>query len=85
MTRCSSCNTAGLRLVEPKEAARPRVPGRIFDLVSEFYDCVGCGKVFWVGPKSESAAQLMESLFLRGMRVATPLRSLRQDGEEEEV
>lgn len=33
MTRCSGCNTAGLRLVEPKEAARSRVPERIFELV----------------------------------------------------
>ena len=75
MTRCSACNTPGLRLVEPKGAARGRVPDRVFDIVDEFYDCGGCGKVFWVGPKSESAMQLMTALFSRGERVATPLRS----------
>lgn len=123
MTRCSACNAPGLRLVEPKEAARGRVPERIFDLVPELYDCGGCGKVFWVrlrsgagrgrqagghglgrapparggclarvrwrdalraarpaapqvGPKSESALQLMESLFAGRGAVATPLRAM---------
>jgi len=91
MTRCSSCNRAPLQLVEPKEAARERVPERIFEIVREFYDCSGCGKVFWVGPKSDSAAKLMESLFVSGRRVSTPLMSKRRqaegqcadDGEEE--
>lgn len=51
-----------------------QVPERIFEIVSEFYECSGCDKMYWVGPKSESAMQLMESLFA-GKRAPTPLRS----------
>jgi hypothetical protein len=51
------------------------VPARIFELVDEFYECAGCDKVFWVGPKSESAVALMESLYSpEGRAIATPLR-----------
>jgi hypothetical protein len=35
-----------------------------------------------VGPKSESAYQLMEALFTRGGRVATPLRSMQQQPQD---
>ena len=37
-----------------------------------------------VGPKSESAYQLMEALFLRGSRVATPLVSMQQQPQEQQ-
>jgi hypothetical protein len=37
-----------------------------------------CGKVFWMGPKSQAAIDLLSSLFTNGKTVPTPLQSWRQ-------
>jgi hypothetical protein len=37
-----------------------------------------CGKVFWMGPKSQAAIDLLSSLFKNGKTVPTPLQSWRQ-------
>jgi hypothetical protein len=40
--------------------------------------CCSCGKVFWMGPKSQAAIDLLSSLFTNGKTVPTPLQSWRQ-------
>uniref|UniRef100_A0A7S2VVD9 Mut7-C RNAse domain-containing protein n=1 Tax=Chlamydomonas chlamydogama TaxID=225041 RepID=A0A7S2VVD9_9CHLO len=61
MTRCSVCNAADLRSIS-REDAQERVSRRVYRIVEEFFECGNCHKVFWVGPKSHAAAQLMESV-----------------------
>jgi hypothetical protein len=39
---------------------------------------LSCGKVFWMGPKSQAAIDLLSSLFTNGKTVPTPLQSWRQ-------
>jgi uncharacterized protein with PIN domain len=45
--RCMTCGGA-LREVPP-EQARPRVPPRTFAWVDRFFECQGCGRLFWPG------------------------------------
>jgi hypothetical protein len=47
------------------------MPGLLLPLSS-------CGKVFWMGPKSQAAIDLLSSLFTNGKTVPTPLQSWRQ-------
>lgn len=62
MSRCAACNCSAFVRLSPKEAAQPLVPRHVYDVVDEFWRCGGCGKVFWVGPKSHSAQRLVERL-----------------------
>ena len=61
MSRCSACNGLGFDLITPEEARARGVKERVFEVVSVFYACRACRKVFWSGPKSETA----ESMFRR--------------------
>jgi hypothetical protein len=44
-SRCSVCNG----LLEEKGPEQVKVPGRVAELHSEFYQCAACGKVYWEG------------------------------------
>jgi uncharacterized protein with PIN domain len=44
-SRCSVCNG----LLEARTPAQVKVPGRVAEFQSEFYQCVACGKVYWEG------------------------------------
>ena len=67
---CSSC------LIPPKSEALHRTKPSPKPSPGPCYACMQ------VGPKSESAAALMESLFVNGSRIATPLRSSLPGREE---
>lgn len=41
MSRCSACNAADFRLIQPREAAAGLVPPRVFEVVEEFWRCAG--------------------------------------------
>lgn len=65
MCRCSECNAAAFELVQPKEAVQGRVPQRVYDMVDEFWVCGACGKLFWLGPKSLNAMDMLRGLMQR--------------------
>lgn len=50
----------------------PLSPSLVSQIVEEFWRCGSCGKVFWMGPKSASAIQLVGGMLAR----------VRQDGED---
>ena len=61
LSRCSKCNSAALSRVD-KAAIQHAVESKVLEYVSKFWQCQDCGKVFWVGPKSDSALQNMLKL-----------------------
>ncbi|KAF6257473.1 hypothetical protein COO60DRAFT_1701845 [Scenedesmus sp. NREL 46B-D3] len=77
MSRCSVCNAAAFEQIS-RAAAAALVPPRVMEVVEEFWRCGSCGKVFWMGPKSQAAIDLLSSLFTNGKTVPTPLQSWRQ-------
>uniref|UniRef100_A0A383WME7 Mut7-C RNAse domain-containing protein n=1 Tax=Tetradesmus obliquus TaxID=3088 RepID=A0A383WME7_TETOB len=77
MSRCSVCNAAAFQQIA-RGAAEALVPPRVMEVVEEFWQCGNCGKVFWMGPKSQAAIDLLSSLFTNGRTVPTPLQSWRQ-------
>ncbi len=50
----------------------PLSPSLLSQIVEEFWRCGSCGKVFWMGPKSASAIQLVGGMLAR----------VRQEGED---
>ena len=56
LSRCSQCNSSRIQRVEPA-AIKHVVEPKVFQYVSKFWQCQGCDKVFWVGPKSDAAIQ----------------------------
>jgi uncharacterized protein len=46
-SRCMRCG-GELRSVD-KESARDRIPPKTFRWVNEYYECSGCGQLFWEG------------------------------------
>eukprot|EP00882_Tetradesmus_deserticola_P016922 GHRQ01018101.1.p2 GENE.GHRQ01018101.1~~GHRQ01018101.1.p2 ORF type:complete len:206 (+),score=79.89 GHRQ01018101.1:121-738(+) len=77
MSRCSACNAAAFEQITRATAAA-LVPPQVMAVVQEFWQCGSCGKVFWMGPKSQAAIDLLSSLFSEGKTVPTPLQSWRQ-------
>ncbi|KAG1680371.1 hypothetical protein FOA52_015462 [Chlamydomonas sp. UWO 241] len=63
MTRCPRCNAAQFRVAE-REGVEGRMSARVYESVAEFFECGGCTQVFWMGPVSRSAIELMEGLLL---------------------
>ncbi|WIA30602.1 hypothetical protein OEZ86_000682 [Tetradesmus obliquus] len=70
MSRCSVCNAAAFQQIA-RGAAEALVPPCVMEVVEEFWQCGNCGKVFWMGPKSQAAIDLLSSLFTNG-RTAKP-------------
>ncbi len=46
--RCPHCNTP-VTVIKDKELVRGRVPRKVLDSVDEFYVCLECGRIYWVG------------------------------------
>ncbi len=46
-TRCSSCN--GYLTVAHKEMVKGKVPADTFEMCSKFWQCSGCGQIYWEG------------------------------------
>ena len=46
--RCPYCNTP-VTVIEDKEMLRGAVPEKVLDSMDEFYVCLGCGRIYWVG------------------------------------
>mmetsp|Transcript_30722 Transcript_30722/g.78909 ORF Transcript_30722/g.78909 Transcript_30722/m.78909 type:complete len:269 (-) Transcript_30722:20-826(-) len=64
MSRCSRCGSAALGKIDHDEAAASEeVPERMLDIVQDFWQCSECRKVFWVGPKSQSAMTMIRRVF----------------------
>ena len=61
LSRCSQCNSADLHRVSV-EAVRPLVDAKVLQKVQRFWQCGGCQKVFWVGPKSDNAIRYIRDL-----------------------
>jgi uncharacterized protein with PIN domain len=62
-SRCSVCN--GLLSGRTPEQIRGRVPGRVAECHSEFYQCVDCGKVYWEGSHFRRIKALAKSVDLK--------------------
>jgi uncharacterized protein with PIN domain len=69
MARCSNCNASCYKRLEQEQVDKLTAEGALPVLtgisVTKFYMCMGCRKVFWKGPKYESArAQIAKSMGL---------------------
>ncbi|MHA2609883.1 MAG: Mut7-C RNAse domain-containing protein [bacterium JZ-2024 1] len=47
LSRCSECNTP-IRPVD-KKSLRGKVPPKVYETQEEFWQCPGCGKIYWQG------------------------------------
>ena len=61
LSRCSQCNSSRIQKVEPADIQHAVEP-KVLKYVSKFWQCQGCDKVFWVGPKSDAAIQNILSI-----------------------
>ncbi len=59
-TRCTLCN-GRIQKVE-KESARARVEPKIFQVYDEFFECSGCGHIYWRGSHVERVLKNLESI-----------------------
>lgn len=59
-TRCTLCNSA-IQKIE-KEAAASRVPPKVLEIYSEFFECAGCGHVYWKGSHVERILKNLSTL-----------------------
>jgi uncharacterized protein with PIN domain len=57
MTRCAECNHLGFEPIAA-ELVASRVPAKVLDSVHDFMVCRGCDKVYWEGPKFDTACSL---------------------------
>ncbi|KAK9830037.1 hypothetical protein WJX72_009327 [[Myrmecia] bisecta] len=65
LSRCSKCNAAQFELVEPRERVQGWVPEHVYSRVEEFWQCGRCRKVFWMGPRSQAAIELVGGMLSR--------------------
>lgn len=56
--RCMACGGALARI--GKEAARTRVPARSWEWAEEFYECLGCGRLYWPGTHWRRIAAVLD-------------------------
>jgi uncharacterized protein len=54
LTRCSVCNQPLSPL--DRDAARDRVPEHVLRTVTTFFECRGCGRVYWEGSHVKNMA-----------------------------
>ncbi len=59
-TRCTLCN-GEIAQVE-KESVRARVEAKVFELYAGFFECRGCGHIYWRGSHVERIIKNLESL-----------------------
>ncbi len=62
-TRCTLCNSA-IDKIE-RQAAQSRVPRKVFEIYAEFFQCTGCGHVYWKGSHVERVLKNLSSLLGR--------------------
>ncbi|KAJ0401620.1 hypothetical protein P43SY_005999 [Pythium insidiosum] len=65
MTRCARCNAKQLELVDRAFVERQTedvVHPHVLETTSEFWHCVACHKIFWEGPKFNSAIEFVQAL-----------------------
>ena len=67
---CSNCNASCYKRLQDSEVAQLTEEGALPVLtgscVTKFYMCMGCRKVFWKGPKYDSArAQIAKTMGLQ--------------------
>ncbi|KDO31987.1 hypothetical protein SPRG_03204 [Saprolegnia parasitica CBS 223.65] len=64
MSRCAKCNGKGFRIV-PLEEVRvgDDVPARVLETVTDFWACLLCAQLYWVGPKYSTAHAKMQEIF----------------------
>ena len=61
MSRCSTCNGKGFRDATIEEARASGIAAeRVIRKVNQFWACLQCGKLYWEGPKFNSAKNLLE-------------------------
>lgn len=59
-SRCTRCN--GPLRATSREAAGPRLPARILELHSEFWECPQCGHIYWQGTHVEEILRKLSGL-----------------------
>ena len=58
-TRCTVCNAPVTPVAKEQHAGE--IPVRVYEKISEFYRCTGCGRLYWPGTHVEKMkAQLDE-------------------------
>ncbi|GLE00682.1 hypothetical protein PINS_up009470 [Pythium insidiosum] len=65
MTRCARCNAKQLELVDRafvEQQTEDVVHPRVLETTTEFWHCVACHKIFWEGPKFNSAIEFVQAL-----------------------
>ncbi|TMW64406.1 hypothetical protein Poli38472_013028 [Pythium oligandrum] len=66
MTRCAKCNFKGFDIVDVeyvKQQTYDVVHPNVLEVVTEFWKCQGCHKIYWEGPKYSSAYENMLQMF----------------------
>lgn len=57
LSRCAVCNANDFVPVSKDEARDAGVKEKVLEVVQEFWQCAGCKKVYWEGPKFDTACQ----------------------------
>ena len=78
MMRCSVCNGRGYYRCDRAEAAQRDCPVKVLESVEDFYVCHSCGKLYWEGPKSNTAFDHFQSV-LDGFGAVASLRGQVED------
>lgn len=66
MSRCALCNAKSFMLADAEYARTQTafdVPARVLEVVTEFWVCTACNKIFWEGPKFSSAYDNVMRMF----------------------
>lgn len=64
LSRCLECN--GALEARDRAAVQGRVPPYTFATQSEFWECGGCGRVFWPGTHAEGILRRLHPYLARG-------------------
>mmetsp|Transcript_9010 Transcript_9010/g.14761 ORF Transcript_9010/g.14761 Transcript_9010/m.14761 type:complete len:200 (+) Transcript_9010:105-704(+) len=59
-SRCTKCNASAFKRVDKDAAKKKGISDRTLNRVSEFFECGGCGQIFWEGKQWESAKDWMQ-------------------------
>jgi len=59
-TRCLVCNRELLSV--KKEHVHDRVPAYTYSTQSKFYECPGCGRIYWPGTHKDSMMEVISSI-----------------------
>lgn len=59
-SRCPLCN-GKITSVE-KESIRSKIPSSTFTRYDQFWQCIQCGKIYWVGKHYESMRKIIEEI-----------------------